>query len=270
MKIKMHAKRTYRKLRWLAQRLRYRAPSLRISTPHNHKLTRLGTEYGGWKFVDSAALKRSVVVSCGLGEDASFDVEFAAKYGAKVIIVDPTPRAIQHFKGMMARLGQRPQQPYRKTGAQPVEAYDLSGISNAQLRLCEKAIWNKNTHVRFFAPESRDHVSHSIVNYQHNYSTETAHIEVEAVPIDELLKQYDIGEPSLLKLDIEGAEIEVLMDMISKRIHPKQVLAEYDELAVPSKKSMERIEGAHAALLSAGYQLIAREHTNFSYILQSN
>ncbi|MEO8039080.1 MAG: FkbM family methyltransferase, partial [Betaproteobacteria bacterium] len=235
----------------------------------SYRLTRLGSGYGGWTFVDDTNLKNSVIVSCGLGEDASFDIEIASTYGAKVIIVDPTPRAIQHYKAMALRVGEKRQQPYSNTGAQPVDAYDLSNISAAQLRLCEKALWNKNTQLQFFAPSNPSHVSHSIVNFQHDYSTETAHIDVEAITIDKLFTTYDIQDLQLIKLDIEGAEVEVLKDMIAKRIYPKQVLVEYDELSVPSKKSKQRIESAHHALTNSGYSLINCEHTNFTYIRHS-
>lgn len=264
--IRNHVRPGYHKLRWLMHRVRNVAPSLPVSAAHDYDLKRLGSAYGGWMFADSAELNNSVIVSCGLGEDASFDIEFASKYGATVIIVDPTPRAVQHFKSIVSSLGKKPQRPYTTTGAQPVAAYDLSNISAAQLRLCEKALWNQNTHLRFFAPKNPQHISHSIVNYQNDYLTDTSHIEVEAITIDELLRQQGIKEFSLLKLDIEGAEIEVLTDMISKGIFPRQVLVEYDELSVPSRKSKERIERAHAALLSASYRLINREHTNFAYI----
>jgi hypothetical protein len=64
----------------------------------------------------------------------------------------------------------------------------------------------------------------------------------------------------LLKLDIEGAEIEVILDMLAKRIFPSQILVEYDEMSVPSKRSRDRIQSAHEALLHNGYHL-----NNFDY-----
>ena len=39
------------------------------------------------------------------GEDASFDVEFTTRFKARIIIVDPTPRAIDHFEAIQKRLG---------------------------------------------------------------------------------------------------------------------------------------------------------------------
>ena len=80
------------------------APQIEVDKAPN--LQRLGSHYGGWTFEPSGDLKRATILSCGLGEDASFDVEFAAAFNATVIIVDPTPRAIAHFAQMQSRLGQ--------------------------------------------------------------------------------------------------------------------------------------------------------------------
>lgn len=267
--IKQLLRPTYHKLRWLSQRLRNITPSLPVSA-HNYKLRTLGTDYGGWTFSDSAELNKSLIVSCGLGEDASFDVEFASHYRARIIIVDPTPRAIKHFDEIISRLGEKNNQPYTTTGAQPVGAYDLRNIEPKQLELCDKALWNRNTQVQFFAPTNSSHVSHSIVNFQNNYATNTDHIFVDAITIDKLFEKYNIKKLKILKLDIEGAEIEVLRDMISKAIYPEQVLVEYDELSVPSKTSKQRIDSTHSALTSAGYVLIHREYANFTYIHQSS
>jgi hypothetical protein len=110
------------------------------------------------------------------------------------------------------------------------------------------------------------HVSHSIVNFQNNYSKDTAYIEVETITMRGLLDFFQLNDFELIKLDIEGAEVEVLLDMLSQNIFPKQILVEYDELLVPSKRSKSRIEGVHNALVGLNYILVHRENTNYSYI----
>lgn len=201
-------------------------------------LAYLGTEYGGWAFLDRNNLEGATVISAGLGEDASFDIEFATKYRARVIIVDPTPRAVQHFNQISERLGRSNSKGYCTGGKQPVEAYDLSSLGAESLILVEKALWNENTTLRFFEPSNAQHVSHSIINYQHAYSTSTSAIEVETVTLSDLLKHFNLSPTDipLLKLDIEGAEIEVLSQCIAQGITPEQILVEFDELHVPSKK----------------------------------
>lgn len=61
------------------------------------KLVTLDSQYGARTFHDDGSLDGSTVFSAGPGEDASLDVEFAARFSARVVIVDPTPRATDIF-----------------------------------------------------------------------------------------------------------------------------------------------------------------------------
>ena len=88
----------------------------------------LGNDYGGKRFFDFEELYGTKIISCGLGEDASFDVEFAAKYKSQVIIVDPTPRAIAHYDYIIKHLGSGPKKSYLDQGAQIIETYDLYAV----------------------------------------------------------------------------------------------------------------------------------------------
>ena len=259
-----HIQSAVRTGRWLWRRFQNVVPALPVSQ-QGYAVTTLGSDYGAWSFFDDGDLRGGLIVSCGLGEDASFDVEFAARYGATVIMIDPTPRAIQHFKAIQSRIGATAERPYSKDGAQPVEAYELRSVTGGQLRLVDKALWTEKRQLKFFAPANPFHVSHSIVNYQNNYATDSVHIDVESITIDEILHNFNIGDLKLMKVDIEGAEIEVIPDMLSKRILPRQILVEYDELMVPSRKSKQRVESCHRALLTAEYQLIHRDRKNFTY-----
>ncbi len=221
-------------------------------------IIQLGTEYGGWDFVDEQDLYGCTIISAGLGEDASFDVEFATKYNAKVIIVDPTPRAISHFEKIIEAIGKPSKHKYSQEGCQPIEAYNLSAVSEDNFTLITKALWNKNTNLKFFEPSNPSHVSHSINNYQNNYSENTKSIEVEAVTLDSLLVDLDLDKSDipLIKLDIEGAEIEVIKRCIDVGIMPRQILVEFDELNVPSSKGFARVTEVDDLLRRNGYKLL--------------
>lgn len=235
-------------------------------TPHEHSLVKLGSHYGGWTFIDTPRLRRSTIVSCGLGEDASFDVEIVAKYGARLIVVDPTPRSIEHFKQIASRFGQARESEYVPGGKQPLAAYHLVDVDEGCMALCPKALWNESKRLRFYLPENVNHVSHSITNIQNGGRTDTPFIEVQAVTIDELLREQNCQEIELLKLDIEGAEIEVIEDMLRKGICPAQVLVEYDEVLFPSRLSRDRVERCHVQLIAAGYHLLHVDGgSNFLY-----
>ena len=232
-------------------------------------IVHLGSESCGWSFIDDGDLQGCTIISAGLGEDASFDVEFAKKYGAKVIMVDPTPRAIEHFNKILENIGKKRARAYSKSARQPVEAYDLEYIDSTKLILVKKALWIENTRLKFFSPPNPHHVSHSIVNYQQGYSGDTSYIEVETITMPQLLKEFDLNHKDipLIKLDIEGAEIEVLHHCMSHDIKPRQILVEFDELNAPSVKGFERVDKIHETLCENGYQLVRTDgQADFLYL----
>ena len=246
-----------------------RHPIQDSKTVDGFNIIHLGTVYGGWSFVDEQDLYGCTIISAGLGEDASFDIEFASKYNAKVIIVDPTPRAISHFKKITEAIGNPSKQHYLNNGCQPIGAYNLSDVTEDNITLITKALWNRNTNLKFFEPTNPSHVSHSIVNYQNNYSENTKSIVVEAVTLDSLLVYLNIEKSDipLMKFDIEGAEIEVIKRCIDVGIMPRQILVEFDELNVPSSKGFARVTEVDDLLRNNGYNLLKTDgQTNFLYL----
>ena len=262
---------------WIAQRVKKtltpRHRLQKIGTLQGYDFVHLGSSYGGWTFVNHPSLKGSVIISAGVGEDVSFDVAFARRFDARVILVDPTPRAIAHYESLAKRFGKPSSCPYeQRSGNQPVEAYDLSGLGQDQLSLVPMALWNDEASLRFFLPPDSQSVSCSIVNYQSDYRQDTDHIVVDAVPLDQLLGQFGIAinELALLKLDIEGAEIEVLKDLLAKGITPLQILVEFDELGAPSRRARQRVESVESALTEHGYKCVHTDgQTDFLFVLES-
>lgn len=240
-------------------------PKVRV-TPHPN-LRRLGTEYGGWTFVEAPSLNGCQLISCGLGEDGSFDVEFARRYSAEVVIVDPTPRAISHFELIKTRIGLGRECDYIDGGCQPAEAYDCTDLSPSQLMLVAAALGDEVGTVRFYAPANPAHVSHSIVNYQNKYSTDTPFIEVPQITWEKLLDTVDVGRLAAVKMDIEGAEIAVLPRILESEHAPLQIMVEFDELNAPSKRAKRNYAKSDALLREHGYLLAHHEaRADFLYV----
>src|ERR1700722_11426338 len=234
-------------------RLARRKYSPNISIDQAPALRRLGSKYGGWTFEPSSDLQQSTIVSCGLGEDASFDVEFAAAYDARVIIVDPTPRAIAHFAEMQARFGQPAVSQSTTGGKQPATAYDLRTASVNTLILEPSALWIENTRLKFYPPQNASNVSHSIVNLHGSSPESDSYIEVPAVTLESLVEKYALAAISLMKLDIEGAEGRVIRSAMEKGIYPRQLLVEFDEMSYPSERSKKSAEETDGLLGQSGY-----------------
>jgi FkbM family methyltransferase len=243
----------------------------RLDIHFDGELLRLGSQYGGWVFCPTALPRNGVVVSCGLGEDASFDVEVAAAFDARVIIVDPTPRSIIHFHGVVERIGEGRMRSYTTDGQQPLESYNLSTIRREQLTLIEKALTDHVGVARFYAPPNVNDVSHSVVNFQNDYSDSTPFIEVPCTDFGSLVEEAGAGEPDLVKFDIEGAEIVAIPSLLDLGLRPKQVLVEYDELSRPSAQSRRKFERVHSKLLECGYRPIFFDgRTCLSYLREAS
>jgi FkbM family methyltransferase len=242
------------------------APTIEVH--RSSGLLKLGSDYGGWTFEPSSDLHGSVIVSCGLGEDASFDVEFASRYGAKVIVVDPTPRAICHFQSIQERIGQPALQRYVYGGQLHVESYDLRKVHKESLILERSALWIENTTLKFFAPPNPNHVSHSLVNLQNSNDLNTRHIEVPGIALETLLTKHQIESLPLMKLDIEGAEMRVIRNLLEKSILVRQLLVEFDEMNFPSDRSKKNVEDIDRLLRESGYTCRYFDGlSNFLYVL---
>lgn len=225
-------------------------------------LERFGTRYGGWLCVPRLLGPGRVALCAGAGEDVSFDVALCARFGMRVLCIDPTPRALAHVSGLLdAAAGGRSCAIVGGTGQ-----YDLGGFDPARFEMIGAALWREDGSLRLFAPKNPAHVSHSALNLQHT----SEYIEVPARRVATVLAERGVAELALLKLDIEGAEYAVLDDLVSSGVRPAQVLIEFDELHSPfSPLAFVRIGQRIRALRAAAYSLVATERSNFLFVRRS-
>ncbi len=207
-----------------------------------------------------------MLVSGGVGEDVSFDVEFVSKHQGKAILFDPTPRAIQHINEVYCRFGLTSEVAYSSTGNQPSASYDLASISSDNFIFYKFALLNEPKIVKFYAPPAKDHVSYSIQNIQNRFNPKGAFIEVEAIGPNEVRNFVPNSSITVLKLDIEGSEYQFLHSCFMSNIFPNQILVEIDELHFPSIQSWKIAKKLFRLLRKNGYILFHRDGYNFSYI----
>jgi FkbM family methyltransferase len=211
-------------------------------------LERLGSQYGGW-WLDKAMLggvgPSDYVISCGAGEDITFDLEVQRRTGCTVIIVDPTPRAIQHFTQLRDAAATR--------GTIPINngphRYDTQGVNFARLVFEPLAVWNREGMLKLWVPPDPRHVSLSVINYEHSRKF----IEVPATTVAALSAKYAMARIAVVKLDVENAEIAVVNDILNRGLRPQQLAVEVDELNFPNRGTMVNLRTMIGKLTDCGY-----------------
>ena len=218
--------------------------------PIGEDLERLGSDYGGWVFSPSMLIENSegtINVLAGAGEDLSFDLELKRRYGAEIAIIDPTPRALTHYKNLREAFANG--QKFAINASE--ETYEFKNVSFEKIDFLPYALWKECKEMRFYQPAVSSSVSHSLTNIQ-----KTEHfIIVESKTLSEVLTEIGCDQINILKLDIEGAEIEVCSSLSELNFLPKQLLIEFDELQMPDENTYGRIHSAMRTLRELGYRL---------------
>ena len=154
-----------------------------------------GSNYGGFYLNPDYLDNKSVIYSFGLGEDISFDLAVINKFKCKVYGFDPTPKSLNYVK-----------QFYQKN-------LIVSGVG----------IGNAKGTLKFYLPKNPDHVSGSLLKN----SQLDSQIEVKVDKLVNLAGFYRHKEIDVLKMDIEGAEFDVIPDILNSNIYVKQLLVEF-------------------------------------------
>jgi FkbM family methyltransferase len=198
---------------------------------HRLDLVKLGSAYGGW-IVPTTLLKGSSVCYCvGVGEDITFDLALIERFGCQVFSFDPTPRAIQHVQSI------------------------ASTIDN--FRFYPVGLWSSEQRMKFFTPKNPLHVSHSIVNLQKT----AEYFEADCKRLSTIMRELGHVGLDLLKLDIEGAEYEVLSSLMEDNIQVNVLCVEFDQPA-----PLSSIIGMVKQLQQAQYQLVSIDGWNFTFV----
>lgn len=231
------------------------------------KLIRLGSEYGGWRLVDTGLLSGTLLVSGGLGEDATFDLEFIKRFDAVAVAVDPTPKAILHYYQIARCFGRPKTTSYSRSGKQPIEGYDLQQVDGRNFTLAPLALWTTSGLMEFVPPDNPNYVSGRLAaTYSERSTTRTkGSYMVPTTTVKDLLHAYNLGVPSILKLDIEGAGNAVLRHMCSDGLFPEQILVELEELNFRDSAYAHEAESLRAFLFDYGYELVSSEGFNYCF-----
>ncbi|MEZ6128492.1 MAG: FkbM family methyltransferase [Planctomycetaceae bacterium] len=189
-----------------------------------------GAANAPWDIVTDELNSDSVVYSFGVGEDASFDMQLIERFNLSVHAFDPTPKSIEWV--------QRQNLPEK-------------------FILHEYGVADFDGTVAFYPPENPDHVSHTILN---RTSAGREPITVPVKSLRSILHELNQDRIDVLKMDIEGAEYDVIRDIFQGDVFPKQILVEFHHRfpGISAARTRDSIE----AIRAAGYRLFSISASN--------
>ena len=175
-----------------------------------------------WWEVPSGYLNAASICYCaGVGEHIGFELGLRDRYDSLVIMLDPTPRSVQFIA---AREDDDPKLQFEPVG-----------------------LWSSDETLRFYMPHDARHVSHSVIEGEGR----DEYFEAPCRTLRTLMQERGHDRVDLLKMNIEGAEYEVLESLLRDEIYPEIICLTFE-----GQGAFSRTLRWTQRLRDAGYALV--------------
>lgn len=183
----------------------------------------LGAENACWTIFDGNLTPESVIYSFGVGTDISFDLAMISNYKVTVNAFDPTPKSIQWLQNQE---------------------------TPAEFILHPFGLAAKSGKLDLFLPEQDAYVSGSILS---DMITSNKKVSVDVNDLQSIMEMLGHPQIEILKMDIEGAEYDVIESIVENKIPVNQILIEFHHRfpTIGIKKTKKAI----SLLKNAGYKI---------------
>lgn len=191
---------------------------------------------GRWTLCSDGLSAGSIVYSVGIGFDIGFDLDMIKRFGCVVNGFDPTLISKEWLS--------------RQKGLPSEFVHHDIGLAHY-------------TGTASFRLPPKHSVSFSMSESVDGDQTHDATV----MTLTDIMKKLDHSRIDVLKIDIEGAEYQIIDDLVQQVANIGQLLIEFHDRMFPaetpskSKAAMQRLE-------SAGFELfhVSRRQTEFSFI----
>ncbi len=208
-----------------------------------HGLTkaRYGSDYGGYVICPDRLSSESIVYSFGCGDDISFDLDVIGKHGCSVYAYDPSPEA---------------------------RLFLASQALPKQFRLHEIALGSAEGVMKFY-PSPNRRINYSLIP---KIADVGPPVDVPVARLCTILNANGHGRIDLLKIDIEGAEFEVLTDIFTaENIEIDQLVIEFHHKHKEfSRNGLSLLVSAISLLKQRGFKIfdVSPGGIEYSFIRQ--
>jgi FkbM family methyltransferase len=185
------------------------------------------TGYGAWTLCPETISASSVVYSVGVGDDISFELSLIRSFGMPVLFAfDPTPNAIDWLAHQSVP---------------------------REFRHIPYAIAGYDGTAKFFPHDNPEFVAHSLIPRP---ATAAQAVEVQVRSLSSVMRELGHDHVDLLKLDIEGAEYDVIDSLTREKVDVRQLLVEFHHHDRHTDgMSAERTRQAVRKLNRAGFRI---------------
>lgn len=181
--------------------------------------------YSGWVVVPDVIHENDIVYSLGICDDIAFELDIIEQKKAQVFAFDPTPYSVQWIN--------------KQTLPSLFHFYSWAAASKDG--------------TFFLYPRIKRGGKRSEVMYTfHKQEGQRKDgVSVDAFTIESMTKKLNHQKIDILKMDIEGAEYEVLENMLNSALRPKLLLIEFHHRfkGIGKDKTIKAID----SLREAGY-----------------
>jgi FkbM family methyltransferase len=182
------------RMKVLSQRALF-APKLDVVTP----IEWLGNPMAGFYVSMTDVPAEPIVYSFGIGYDVSFDLALIKKFQAQIFAFDPLESCIAYVAAL------------------PVDKNHLQSF--------QVGLYHQDTIKKFFIPTDRNFSATLYERWKN--SPDVSEQQVQLKTLSSIANTLGHTHINILKLDIEGAEYEVLENVLNTKIEIDQILIEF-------------------------------------------
>ncbi len=185
----------FRRLKLKFKQIVGKEPNLKIDIQLNTQ------KYPSWTVVADLINENDIVYSIGICDDIAFDLEIIEQENVQLFAFDPTPYSVDWINKQTLP---------------------------SEFQFFPWAVSDKNG-TFFFYPRVKKNGKTSDIMYTFHKQEEQRDdgINVDAFTLESIAKKLGHQKIDVLKMDIEGAEYDVLENMLSTSMRPKLLLIEF-------------------------------------------
>jgi FkbM family methyltransferase len=158
----------------------------------------LGSGLCQWPLLPEITSDCSVVYSFGVGEDITFDLAVIERFGCQVYAFDPTPKSVKWIR---------------------------SQSTPPEFNFFDYGISAKPGEMLFYPPKTDEHVSYTVSD--RTRSDGGTPVKCQVLDLNSIMERLDHKAIDILKMDVEGAEYDVIETLEQQSAAPAQLMVEF-------------------------------------------